>query len=48
MVDEYIEDAAVLASVLQTGHEFVSTLTNTATRLLQALADRGWLSDGPP
>ena len=34
MVHEYIEDLAVLASALRSGHAFVPTLVKTANRLL--------------
>ena len=43
MVHEYIEDPALLASALQTGHEFVPTLAAVAENLAQAVRKRGWL-----
>ncbi|MDN5869903.1 MAG: hypothetical protein L0H73_04175 [Nitrococcus sp.] len=45
MVHEYIEDPAILASALQTGHEFVPILFQVADTLLAALEKRGWLSE---
>lgn len=42
MVHEYIEDPIILASALQTGHEFVPTLLQVADRLVAALEKRGW------
>lgn len=43
MVHEYIEDAIVLASALQAGHEFVPTLVRVAGGLVDAIARHGWL-----
>jgi uncharacterized protein with HEPN domain len=43
MVHEYIEDAIVLASALQAGHEFVPTLVRVADGLVDAIARHGWL-----
>lgn len=43
MVHEYIEDAVVLASALQAGHEFVPTLVRVADGLVDAIARHGWL-----
>ena len=45
MVHEYIEDPIILASALQTGHEFVPTLLQVADTLVAALEKRGWLSE---
>jgi hypothetical protein len=42
MVHEYIEDPAVLASALQSGHDFVPELLATAERMLAELKRRGW------
>lgn len=43
MVQEYIEDPAILASALQSGHEFVSELVQTASAFENDLTARGWL-----
>ena len=43
MVHEYIEDPEVLASALQSGHEFVPTLLLVAENLIAAMKKRGWL-----
>ncbi|MDN5865358.1 MAG: hypothetical protein L0I62_09140 [Gammaproteobacteria bacterium] len=45
MVYEYIEDPAVLCNALQNGHEFVSTLLQTAAVFEAALTKRGWLDE---
>jgi hypothetical protein len=42
MVHEYVEDLAVLASALQTGHDFVPVLTNTANKLIAEIEQRNW------
>lgn len=42
MVHEYVEDLAVLASALQTGHDFVPILTNAANNLMAEIAQRNW------
>lgn len=42
MVHEYIEDTLVLASALQSGHEFVATLLRTAEAMICQLEKRGW------
>jgi hypothetical protein len=42
MVHEYVEDLAVLASALQTGHDFVSVLTNAANNLIAEIEQRNW------
>ena len=44
MVHEYIEDAVVLASALQSGHEFVPVLGQTMRNCLDDLRRRGWLT----
>ena len=41
MVHEYVEDLAVLASALQTGHDFVPVLTNAAHKLIAEIERRG-------
>lgn len=43
MVHEYIEDVAILASALQAGHDFVSTLLKTAERMTTQMERRGWI-----
>jgi len=42
MVHEYMEDLTVLASALQSGHDFVSPLLVAATTLTGQLKSRGW------
>lgn len=42
MVHEYVEDLVVLASALQTGHDFVPILTNAANNLMAEIAQRNW------
>jgi len=42
MVHEYVEDLAVLASALQTGHDFVPVLTNAANNVIAEIERRGW------
>lgn len=42
MVHEYVEDLTVLASALQTGHDFVPTLTGAANGLMAEIERRGW------
>lgn len=41
MVHEYVEDPAVLASALQSGHAFVSALVAAADRILAEIESRG-------
>lgn len=41
MVHEYVEDPAVLASALQSGHAFVSVLVAAADRILAEIDSRG-------
>lgn len=43
MVHEYIEDLTMLASALQSGHEFVASLSRTAEAMLRQLDGQGWL-----
>jgi hypothetical protein len=43
MVHEYIEDPEILSSALQSGHEFVPVLLQTADGLQSAIQERGWL-----
>jgi uncharacterized protein YutE (UPF0331/DUF86 family) len=40
MVHEYVEDPAVLASALQTGHDFVQSLVAAANRLIAEIEQR--------
>jgi hypothetical protein len=42
MVHEYVEDLSVLASALQTGHDFVPVLTNAANNLIAEIEQRNW------
>lgn len=42
MVHEYVEDPVVLASALQTGHEFVSTLVSSTNKMIAEIERRGW------
>lgn len=42
MVHEYMEDVALLADALQSGHDFVQTLLRTANAMTGQLASRGW------
>jgi hypothetical protein len=42
MVHEYVEDLAVLASALQTGHDFVPVLTYAANKLIAEIEQRNW------
>lgn len=42
MVHEYVEDPEILASALQSGHEFVAILVATANRMLDEIEARGW------
>lgn len=42
MVHEYVEDMAVLASALQTAHEFVPMLIGAANKLLAEIGRRNW------
>ncbi len=44
MVHEYIEDPAILASALQTGHEFVGTLVRATQAMRADINQRGWLN----
>jgi hypothetical protein len=43
MVQEHVEDAALLASALQSGHEFVATLIEAAEGMRGEVRRRGWL-----
>lgn len=43
MVHEYIEDTLILACALQSGHEFVASLSRAAAAMLRQLDGRGWL-----
>lgn len=42
MVHEYVEDLAVLASSLMTGHEFVQPMISAARKMLAEIERRGW------
>lgn len=42
MVHEYVEDPAMLASALQTGHGFVPELIAVANNICTEIARRGW------
>ena len=42
MVHEYVEDPRVLANALEAAHGFVPTLLETARRMLDEAARRGW------
>ncbi len=43
MVHEYVEDPVVLANALQTGHDWVGMLTETAERMVREMERRGWV-----
>jgi hypothetical protein len=43
MVHEYIEDATLLAGVLQSGHSYVPLLCDTAEKFVEAIKSRKWL-----
>lgn len=42
MVHEYVEDPAILASALQTGHGFVQGLVSAADSMTAEIERRGW------
>ncbi|MDP2811220.1 MAG: hypothetical protein Q8O34_13840 [Rhodocyclaceae bacterium] len=42
MIHEYMEDMAILASALQSGHDFVATLLRAANTMVNHLDSRGW------
>ncbi len=42
MVHEYVEDPAILADALQSGHELVALLTNAADAMISEAEDRNW------
>lgn len=42
MIHEYVEDPAILASALQTGHEFVQVLVSAAEGMAAEIERRGW------
>ncbi|HQY22817.1 MAG TPA: hypothetical protein PK389_03570 [Gammaproteobacteria bacterium] len=44
MIHEYMEDLDKLTEALYKGHEYVSTLTGDATRILVDLEARGWIA----
>lgn len=43
MIHEYVEDPVVLASALQTGHDFVPTLIDTAGKMIAEIERRNWV-----
>ncbi|MHB1174920.1 MAG: hypothetical protein ACYCZJ_07335 [Sulfuriferula sp.] len=42
MVHEYVEDPAILASALQSGHAFVPALIAAADKMMNEIEQRGW------
>ena len=42
MIHEYVDDLGMLASNLQAGHRYVPVLLETAQRLIDEAARRGW------
>jgi hypothetical protein len=42
MVHEYVEDLTLLANAIQSGHEFVPVLIDTANRMTAEIERRGW------
>ncbi|THD11029.1 hypothetical protein [Metallibacterium scheffleri] len=42
MIHEYVDDLSMLASNLQAGHRYVPVLLETAQRLIDETARRGW------
>jgi uncharacterized protein with HEPN domain len=47
MIHEYIEDPEVLATALQTGHEYVPNLLKAAQKMLSELKARAWITAVP-
>jgi hypothetical protein len=43
MVHEYIEDALILASALQSGHDFVPVLIQATNTMIAEIDRRGWM-----
>ncbi|MEO8333052.1 MAG: hypothetical protein ABI479_11525 [Gallionella sp.] len=43
MIHEYIEDAELLSSALQTGHAFVTGLSTAADNIIGEIERRGWV-----
>ena len=43
MIHEYLEDPVILSDALQSGHEFVPVLSETAGRMLGEMQGRGWI-----
>ena len=43
MIHEYVEDPVVLASALQTGHDFVLVLIAAADKMMAKIECRGWI-----
>lgn len=42
MIHEYIEDPGILASALNSGHDFVGTLVKSAENMQEEFQQRGW------
>jgi len=42
MVQEYVEDPALLANALQTGHSFVPELIGVADKMIAEIEQKGW------
>ena len=42
MVHEYVEDPAILASALQSGHQFVPVLIEAGEKMMAEIESRGW------
>ena len=43
MIHEYVEDPVVLASAMQTGHDFVPVLITAASNMITEIERRGWI-----
>ncbi len=43
MIHEYVEDPVVLASAMQTGHDFVPVLIAAANKMIAEIERRGWM-----
>ena len=43
MIHEYVEDPVVLASAIQTGHDFVPVLITAASNMITEIERRGWI-----
>ena len=46
MVHEYVEDLSVLASALQSGHEFAPMIMSAANNMILEIERRGWVRGG--